>query len=337
MGNPGRQGVRRHDLGRFLSPRQGAARQAGPRGAARTRTRSSGRGSSGSRSPTGATASTSNPALRRRRRLADGRGPRGARGRPGTEETGAAPKAGGPQAEGGRLRRVARVPGRARAPSSRTRGRTSCGRARTISSATGCRRRSRRATSSSTSTSSSRRHSRPATSSSRSTRTAAGSERLRHERRRDLPPVRGDLHAPVRPPRGLPEEVPRGRGRRRDGRDPLRGRDRASASRRRRLVALAGRRPDAASEAPTRARRRSRSRASAFLFYDIPLSVLVFLAWSVGESIARERWGDRLASFDAILRRDPVNATVGGSLLLGRSSRRPPSPRRRSSPARRSS
>jgi hypothetical protein len=53
------------------------------------------------------------------------------------------------------------------------------------------------------------------------------------------------------------------------------------------------------------------------LFVDIPLAVLVFLAWAVGESYARERWGDRLASFDAILRRDPVNATVGKSLLTG--------------------
>jgi hypothetical protein len=53
------------------------------------------------------------------------------------------------------------------------------------------------------------------------------------------------------------------------------------------------------------------------LFYDIPLAVLVFLAWSVGESIARERWGERLASFDAVLRRDPLNATVGSSLLSG--------------------
>lgn len=53
------------------------------------------------------------------------------------------------------------------------------------------------------------------------------------------------------------------------------------------------------------------------LFYDLPISVLVFLAWTVGESYARERWGDRLASFDALLRRDPVNATVGGSLLCG--------------------
>ncbi|HYO79580.1 MAG TPA: PP2C family protein-serine/threonine phosphatase, partial [Thermoanaerobaculia bacterium] len=53
------------------------------------------------------------------------------------------------------------------------------------------------------------------------------------------------------------------------------------------------------------------------LFVYIPLAVLVFLAWAVGESYARERWGERLASFDAILRRDPVNATVGKSLLYG--------------------
>ncbi|MCU1350528.1 MAG: Serine phosphatase RsbU, regulator of sigma subunit, partial [Acidobacteria bacterium] len=54
-----------------------------------------------------------------------------------------------------------------------------------------------------------------------------------------------------------------------------------------------------------------------FLFYFVPLSVVVFLAWAVGESYARERWGERLASFDAILRRDPLNATVGRSVLTG--------------------
>jgi hypothetical protein len=48
-----------------------------------------------------------------------------------------------------------------------------------------------------------------------------------------------------------------------------------------------------------------------FVAIDLPVAVLVFFAWSVGESYARERWGERLASFDAILRRDPVNATVG--------------------------
>ncbi|MDP9194082.1 MAG: SpoIIE family protein phosphatase [Acidobacteriota bacterium] len=53
------------------------------------------------------------------------------------------------------------------------------------------------------------------------------------------------------------------------------------------------------------------------LFVDVPMAVLVFLAWAVGESFARERWGERLASFDALLRRDPINATVGHSLLTG--------------------
>ena len=54
-----------------------------------------------------------------------------------------------------------------------------------------------------------------------------------------------------------------------------------------------------------------------FLFYDLPLSLLVFAAWAVGESNARERWGARLASFDALLKRDAVNATVGASVLTG--------------------
>lgn len=57
--------------------------------------------------------------------------------------------------------------------------------------------------------------------------------------------------------------------------------------------------------------------AIKLLFLDLPLATLVFLAWSVGESYARERWGERLASFDALLRRDAFNATVGGSLLAG--------------------
>ena len=53
------------------------------------------------------------------------------------------------------------------------------------------------------------------------------------------------------------------------------------------------------------------------LFVDLPLAVLVFFAWAVGESYARERWGQRLASFDAILRRDALNASVGRSILYG--------------------
>ena len=53
------------------------------------------------------------------------------------------------------------------------------------------------------------------------------------------------------------------------------------------------------------------------LFWDLPVAALVFFAWTVGESYARERWGDRLASFDALLRRDLRNRTVGSSLLDG--------------------
>ena len=53
------------------------------------------------------------------------------------------------------------------------------------------------------------------------------------------------------------------------------------------------------------------------LFADIPIALIVFLAWAVGESIARERWGERLAAFDAILRRDAVNMTAGRALLHG--------------------
>ncbi len=54
-----------------------------------------------------------------------------------------------------------------------------------------------------------------------------------------------------------------------------------------------------------------------FLLYDLVMAVLAFFAWSVGESYARERWGERLASFDALLRRDPLNATTGRSVLVG--------------------
>ena len=53
------------------------------------------------------------------------------------------------------------------------------------------------------------------------------------------------------------------------------------------------------------------------LFADLPLALTVFLGWAVGESYARERWGDKIAAFEAIARRDPVNATVGRGLMNG--------------------
>ena len=54
-----------------------------------------------------------------------------------------------------------------------------------------------------------------------------------------------------------------------------------------------------------------------FMLYDLVVATLVFFAWCVGESYARERWGERLASFDSLLRRDPLNATAGRSVLIG--------------------
>lgn len=57
--------------------------------------------------------------------------------------------------------------------------------------------------------------------------------------------------------------------------------------------------------------------AFTVLFFELPAAVLAFFAWAVGESYARERWGERLASFDALLRRDPLNATVGRSVFRG--------------------
>ncbi len=53
------------------------------------------------------------------------------------------------------------------------------------------------------------------------------------------------------------------------------------------------------------------------LFADLPLALMTFLAWAVGESYARERWGDKIAAFEAFARRDPFNATVGRGLLHG--------------------
>ncbi|PYQ28390.1 MAG: hypothetical protein DMF56_16410 [Acidobacteria bacterium] len=53
------------------------------------------------------------------------------------------------------------------------------------------------------------------------------------------------------------------------------------------------------------------------VFGDVPIAAIMFFAWAVGESFARERWGERLAAFEAILRRDALNATVGRSLLRG--------------------
>ncbi|HXT51325.1 MAG TPA: PP2C family protein-serine/threonine phosphatase, partial [Thermoanaerobaculia bacterium] len=53
------------------------------------------------------------------------------------------------------------------------------------------------------------------------------------------------------------------------------------------------------------------------VFGVLPIAALGFLAWTVGESWARERWGAKLAAFDALFKGDWRNATVARSSLRG--------------------
>jgi hypothetical protein len=53
------------------------------------------------------------------------------------------------------------------------------------------------------------------------------------------------------------------------------------------------------------------------LLYFLPLALLGLLSWSVGESLCRERWGRKLAAFDALFHFDLANATVARSALRG--------------------
>lgn len=57
--------------------------------------------------------------------------------------------------------------------------------------------------------------------------------------------------------------------------------------------------------------------AQLFFFHFLPVAVVTFLAWSVGESFCRERWGSKLAAFDALRRGRWANATVARSALRG--------------------
>jgi len=53
------------------------------------------------------------------------------------------------------------------------------------------------------------------------------------------------------------------------------------------------------------------------VFMVLPASVLAFFAWSVGESICRERWGHKLAAFDALFQGNLANETVARSSFRG--------------------
>ncbi len=57
--------------------------------------------------------------------------------------------------------------------------------------------------------------------------------------------------------------------------------------------------------------------AQMLALFFLPTALLCFLGWSVGESLCREQWGAKLASFDALVRRDWGNATVARSALYG--------------------
>jgi len=54
-----------------------------------------------------------------------------------------------------------------------------------------------------------------------------------------------------------------------------------------------------------------------FLFNVLPCGIAAFFAWAVGESICRERWGDKLAAFDGLFLGEWGNATVARSALAG--------------------
>ncbi|MFL6263840.1 MAG: PP2C family protein-serine/threonine phosphatase [Thermoanaerobaculia bacterium] len=53
------------------------------------------------------------------------------------------------------------------------------------------------------------------------------------------------------------------------------------------------------------------------VFMMVPAGVLAFFAWSVGESVCRERWGHKLAAFDALFQGDLANETVARSAFRG--------------------
>ncbi len=53
------------------------------------------------------------------------------------------------------------------------------------------------------------------------------------------------------------------------------------------------------------------------VFYGVPSALLGFFAWSVGESVCRERWGHKLAAFDALFQGKLTNRTVAKSAFRG--------------------
>jgi len=57
--------------------------------------------------------------------------------------------------------------------------------------------------------------------------------------------------------------------------------------------------------------------AQMLVLFFFPMGLMSFLSWSVGESFCRERWGRRLAAFDALFQGDWKNATFAQASLRG--------------------
>lgn len=57
--------------------------------------------------------------------------------------------------------------------------------------------------------------------------------------------------------------------------------------------------------------------AQLFVFLLFPIAVVSFLAWSVGESYCQQRWPQKLAAFEALIRGQWKNSTVATSALRG--------------------
>ncbi len=57
--------------------------------------------------------------------------------------------------------------------------------------------------------------------------------------------------------------------------------------------------------------------AQLIIFWISAMSLTGFLGWAVGEALCRERWGHKLAAFDALFQRAWGNATVARSSLRG--------------------
>ncbi|MEM7479751.1 MAG: PP2C family protein-serine/threonine phosphatase [Acidobacteriota bacterium] len=53
------------------------------------------------------------------------------------------------------------------------------------------------------------------------------------------------------------------------------------------------------------------------LLFAFPIALMSFLSWSVGESLCRERWGKKLAAFDALFQGAWANSTVARASLRG--------------------